>query len=84
MRVIREEDQDGMNTPSIMMVPLLVSWDIKRCNIKDCANNPTTIIADTEAPVFGMCEDHYQKFSKTEGKVNLSLDYSPIKKDHKL
>lgn len=74
MKVIREDNQDGMDTPSIFMVPLLVSWGIQRCNVKDCANNPTTIIAETEAPVFGMCEQHYQEAIK-KGKLTLQLEF---------
>lgn len=75
MEIIRDENQDGMNTPSMFMVPLLVSWGIKRCNLKDCKNNPTTIITGTEAGVFGMCEDHFQEAKKTEGKFKMSLEF---------
>lgn len=74
MNIIRDEQQDGFDTPSLFMIPLLVSWGIKRCNIKDCKNNPTTIITNTEAPVFGLCESHYQEF-KGKSKVQLNLEF---------
>ena len=74
MNIIRDGQQDGFDTPSLFMIPLLVSWGINRCNIKDCKNNPTTIITNTEVPVFGLCESHYQEIKAT-GKVKLNLEF---------
>ncbi len=76
MKIIRDENQNGMNTPCISIIPLLVGWGIKRCNIVNCKNNPTTIISGTEAPVFGMCENHFQEAANTKGNYNLKLEFS--------
>lgn len=78
MNIIRDEDQDGMNTPALSMIPLLVQWKIKRCNWVGCTNSPTTIIAGAGAdiPVFGMFEHHYQGIKKLgDGKYNLTLEF---------
>lgn len=75
MKIIRSESQDGMNTPDIAMIPLFVSWGIRRCNLKGCKRNPTTIVANTQAPAFGMCEDHFQEASNTVGDYNLELEF---------
>lgn len=75
MNIIRDNEQDGMNTPAISMIPLLVSWGIKRCNVVDCKNNPTTIVSGTEAGTFGMCEHHFQEASETPGNYKLSLEF---------
>ena len=69
MYVIRNEEANGIG-----MIPLLIAWKIARCNIKDCKNKPNTIIANTSAPVFGMCEEHYQEAVQA-GKVKLELEF---------
>ena len=58
MKVIRDNELFGL-----MMIPLLVDWGIKRCNIKGCQAKPNTIIAETsdEVPVYGLCEAHFQQ-----------------------
>lgn len=76
MQIIRDDSQNGMTTPCITMIPLLVQWGIKRCNIEDCKNSPTTIISGLEgAPVFGICEEHYTDFTKEDKVVNIILNF---------
>lgn len=72
MKVIRDEECGG-----IMMLPILIDWDIHRCNVKGCKNEPTTIVTETEAPVFGLCEDHYQE-GVEKGKMKLELEFDNI------
>lgn len=74
MHIIRDKKQDGSDITSVFMIPLLVEWGIKRCNIEYCKNKPTTIIIHTEVPVFGLCESHYQEIKAT-GKVKLNLEF---------
>lgn len=74
MKVVRDKNQDGIDTPNISMIPLLTSWNITRCNVKGCTSRPNTIICETEAPVFGMCEQHYQEAVK-KGKITLQLEF---------
>ena len=65
MEIIRENDGS-----IITMIPLLVQWGIKRCNIKKCNNEPNTIIVNIHpnAPkAIGLCEDHYQAGNKPGG-----------------
>lgn len=75
MNIIKDPKQAGMNTAAISMIPLLVSWKIKRCNIAGCTENPTTIVSIKEAPTFGMCEHHYQEASNTKGDYKLCLEF---------
>ena len=69
METIRDEATFGL-----MMIPLFVEWGVKRCNIKDCTNRPSTIIRYLcdDAPLTGWCEEHYQQF-KTEGRFEGTL-----------
>jgi hypothetical protein len=68
MNIIRDEECFG-----IMMIPLLIDWHIRRCNVKDCTEKPTTIISQIESvPVFGLCEKHYQSM-KEAGKIDCKL-----------
>jgi len=69
MNTIRDEEFGGL-----IMIPLLVDWHVRRCNVKDCADKPTTIItgAHPDAPVIGLCEKHYQH-SKTTGELDYTL-----------
>ena len=69
MNIIRDEDCGG-----IMIVPLLHQWNVRRCNIKDCKEKPTTIITGTEAGIFGMCEKHFIE-GKEKGKMKLELEF---------
>ena len=71
MKIIRDNELNG-----IMMIPLLTQWNVKRCNLKDCTNKPTTIITETAAGVFGMCENHYQEAQATKGKFKIKLEFS--------
>ena len=63
MKIIRDEQNGGL-----FMIPLLVDWHIRRCNVVGCRNKPTTIIAGdahwkeaTGLGAFGMCEEHFQQ-----------------------
>lgn len=59
---------------------LAVDWNIRRCNIKGCTSrHVTTIVAGTEAGIFGLCEDHY-KWIMDQGDVtvHLDLDFVPL------
>ena len=78
MKVIRDEEGLG-----IFMIPLFVDWKIRRCNVKDCKEKPTTIISQLAegAPMSGWCEKHYQDF-KTSGRFDGTLifdDYDAFK-----
>jgi hypothetical protein len=77
MNIIRDDETFG-----IMMIPLLHDWGIRRCNIKDCTEKPTTIISAVEnVPVFGMCEKHYQE-SKESGKLDCKLIFDDFDAFH--
>jgi hypothetical protein len=70
MNIIRDEEFSGT-----AMLPLLIQWGIKRCNVKDCTHDPSTIIAGVpDVPVLGMCEDHYQQ-AKEKGKFSYKLEF---------
>lgn len=79
MNIIRDAEQDGMNTPAISMIPIFVSWGIRRCNIVDCKNNPTTIITNIpDVPgisALGMCEHHYQEAVNTKGNYKFNAEF---------
>ena len=68
MRIIR----DGGD-----FMPLLIDWNLRRCNQKGCTNRPTTIIAmqRDDIPVFALCEEHYQAGNKPGVEVSLSLEF---------
>lgn len=68
MNIIRDDELGGL-----MMIPLFQQWHINRCNLKDCKEKPTTILG-VQGGKFGMCEKHYKEFSKTKGKVTLTLE----------
>jgi hypothetical protein len=68
MKIIRDEQFCG-----IMMIPLLVDWHIRRCNVKGCIEKPNTIIADPEHEVnYDLCEKHFQEGAK-EGGTTFTL-----------
>ena len=76
MEIIRDEECAG-----IMMIPLLHQWGIKRCHFRNCTKQPNTIIknAHPKAPVFGLCEEHYQAGNKPGGtKMDLVFDNSDL------
>ena len=75
MNIIRDEELGGL-----MMIPLLQQWNVKRCNIKDCTEKPTTIITGTEAGIFGMCEKHFLE-GKEKGEMKLELEFGAIKQE---
>ena len=80
MKIIRDTENFG-----IMMVPLFVDWNIRRCNFKDCKERPNTIITDAGCDVFGLCEAHFQ-IANVEGGATLSLelnDFDAFKEEAK-
>lgn len=72
MNIIRDEEMFGM-----MMIPLLISWGVKRCNVRDCKDKPTTIITGLIKQPFGLCEKHYIE-SKEIGKLAYTLDFCEV------
>lgn len=72
MKIIRDEECAG-----IMMIPLLVDWHVRRCNVKGCTEKPNTIItqAAPDVPVFGLCEQHFQQ-ANVEGGTKFSLEFN--------
>lgn len=82
MNIIRDEECFGF-----FMIPLFVDWNVRRCNVKDCTNKPTTIITQVaeNIPVSGWCEEHYQAFKSSghfEGKLVFD-DYDAFKEKDK-
>ena len=78
MKIIRDTEFYSMS-----MVALLIEWQIFRCNVQGCRNRPTTIIrlTATESPegeptLLGMCEEHYQEFSKA-GRIKCRMSFEP-------
>jgi len=72
MNVIRDEECNGL-----FMIPLLVDWKIRRCNVAGCTNKPNTIIAAhgiEGVPVFGLCEEHHQECVDKQS-MNFTLDF---------
>lgn len=68
MKAIRDNDWFG-----IAMIPLFADWEIRRCNVKDCKEKPTTIITEVlENQAFGLCETHYQE-ALSKGKLEATL-----------
>jgi len=70
MKIIRDPEL-GIVT----MLPLFMSWKIRRCNVKDCREKPTTIISEPDKKLlFGLCEEHFQQGNKPGG-CNYSLEF---------
>jgi len=72
MKIIRDEECGGL-----MMIPLLVDWNIRRCNVEGCTNKPNTIVAQLAegVPVCGFCEECFQEINTPSGiKVTLQFD----------
>ena len=59
MNIIRDEDMFGL-----AMMALLHQWGINCCKIRDCCENPTTIITGLTERPFGLCEEHYKECVK--------------------
>jgi len=73
MAIIRDEECHG-----IMMIPLFSQWGVRRCNIKDCKQKPTTIITGEDAQsagIFGLCELHWHALSDTPGEKPVTLEF---------
>lgn len=71
MRIIRD------TTDTLFMVPLMIDWGIRRCNVRGCTEKPNTIIVDIapDVPVIGMCEKHYSRAASTPGDVTYTFDF---------
>ena len=70
MNIIRDEECGG-----IMMIPLFVDWHIRRCNVRDCKETPTTIVAGiADDVIVGLCEKHYQQGNKV-GVTTFTFDF---------
>lgn len=71
MQIIRDDEMYGL-----AMIPLLVDYDIKRCNVEGCTDRPNTIILRLapDIPRAGFCEEHYQQ-GNTEGGVKFDLTF---------
>ena len=54
----------------IMIIPLLVSWGINKCDVKDCKNYPNAILTFENGFIAGCCEEHY-----LEGKAGKELSF---------
>lgn len=69
MQVIRNNELGGL-----MMIPLLIDWGIKRCNVEGCKSVPNTIVTQMGegVPVAGFCEKHYQQ-GNVPGGTNYKL-----------
>ena len=75
MNIIRDEEAGG-----IFMIPLLVDWNIRRCNHRGCHNKPTTIVSQIdgqEGVILGLCEEHYD-IANTSGKLEGTFDFGEI------
>lgn len=64
MKIIRDEETFGL-----MMIPLLVEWGVKRCNVEGCCAKPNTIVRDLapDVPMAGFCEEHFQQANVPNG-----------------
>ncbi len=70
MTVIRDEDLGG-----VMMIPLWHQYNLHRCNVRDCTNKQTTIVAGLLDRPFALCEQHYTT-AKTNGTIEYTLDFN--------
>ena len=70
MRIIRDDQLGGLG-----MIPLLIDWGMRRCNVKGCKNQPNTIIANSGdgVPPYALCEEHYQMCNTPDGPKTLTL-----------
>jgi hypothetical protein len=64
MNIIRDNQLGGL-----AMIPLFCDWGVRRCNVEDCTQQPTTIITGVapDCPPIGMCEEHFQAANQGEG-----------------
>jgi hypothetical protein len=69
MQIIRDKEFHDLT-----MIPLFVSWNLHRCNIRDCKEKQTTIVVDLIDRPFALCEKHFEECSKT-GKIDTILDF---------
>lgn len=72
MKIVRDERLFGL-----AMIPLLVDWGIRRCNVKGCRARPNTIVQGLapDVPLCGFCEEHFQEANVPGGtKFELEFD----------
>jgi hypothetical protein len=63
MNIIRDEECFGL-----MMIPLFIDWHVRRCNVENCKENPSTIVTGIEdCPPIGLCEEHFQAANQGVG-----------------
>lgn len=73
MKIIRDEGPDFGGRA------LCIEWGLTRCNQAGCRNAPNTIIqgASPEAPLFALCEEHFQQ-GNVPGGTKLSLEFGDL------
>ena len=71
MKIIRDPE-----CGIVTMLPLFMSWGIRRCSVKGCRNRPSTIVADSEhgLKACGFCEEHFQQ-GNVPGGCNFTLEF---------
>jgi len=64
MTIIRDDKLGGL-----AMIPLLIDWHVRRCNVKGCISPPSTIVAQLapDLPLAGFCEAHFQQANQLGG-----------------
>ena len=73
MKIIRD---DGLDFSALA---LCMEWGLTRCNQRGCHNAPNTIIqgASPQAPLFALCEEHFQQGNTPFG-TDLQLEFGPL------
>lgn len=71
MKIIRDTEHGG-----VMLIPLLVDWGVKRCNVKGCTNKPNTIVTGLaeDVPIAGFCEECFQE-ANVPGGIKFELEW---------
>lgn len=71
MQIIRDEELHGL-----MMVPVLVDHNVKRCNVDGCIEKPNTVVFGLapDVPLAGFCEEHFQE-ANIEGGAEFNLTF---------
>ena len=72
MKVIRDNSLFG----GIAGTALCIDWGLRRCNWEGSRKPPNTIIqgALAEAPIFALCEEHYQ-IGNVPGGAVMQLEF---------
>ncbi len=73
MNIIRAAPDDPIER--FAMISLLVSWGIKRCNVKGCTEIPTTYIGNIEGldKSLAMCDKHFEEGSRPDGPTTFTF-----------